>query len=202
MPLHKDLSNSELHEPKGMQVLTGGAPDIGKVVVSKGDGKTETRRLISSDLNIASFGSMKIVKNLTIGTVLSAAVDSTLYTETDYTQITNLYVADDLFGVGFFNNELILSTSGTYFLGGWMSIKSSAINVNAAFSLTIDGAVPDLSTRPSPRHTVGTGDDEILVSVGGTSALTAGQQIGIAIAVDGATTLTISNSTIHLHLLR
>ncbi|AAM28404.1 hypothetical protein [Vibrio phage VpV262] len=42
---HVNLLDSELHEPKGMQVLTGGASDVGKVVVSKGDGTTETRKL-------------------------------------------------------------------------------------------------------------------------------------------------------------
>lgn len=47
---HLLLSDSELHEPKGMQPLTGGSADIGKVIVSKGDGTSETRKLSLTDL--------------------------------------------------------------------------------------------------------------------------------------------------------
>ena len=47
---HKILADSELHEPKGMQPLVGGAADIGKVLVSKGDGTSEARKLSLTDL--------------------------------------------------------------------------------------------------------------------------------------------------------
>lgn len=47
---HLLLSDGELHEPKGMQPLTGGSADIGKVIVSKGDGTSETRKLSLTDL--------------------------------------------------------------------------------------------------------------------------------------------------------
>jgi len=50
MTNHVDLPNSELHEPKGMKPLTGGAADIGKVIVSKGDGTSEARKLTPTDI--------------------------------------------------------------------------------------------------------------------------------------------------------
>mgnify|MGYP000332746881 CR=1 FL=1 len=48
---HKTLANSELHEPKGMSTLTGGAADVGKVAVSLGDGTSEVRKLQTTDLS-------------------------------------------------------------------------------------------------------------------------------------------------------
>lgn len=50
MTNHVDLPNSELHEPKGFKPLTGGAADIGKVAVSKGDGTSEVRKLKASEI--------------------------------------------------------------------------------------------------------------------------------------------------------
>tara|TARA_R110000782_G_scaffold124619_1_gene216080 strand:+ start:138 stop:788 length:651 start_codon:yes stop_codon:yes gene_type:complete len=50
MGLHKDVGEDNMHEPKGMKPLVSGAADIGKVVVSKGDGTTEVRKLSHSDL--------------------------------------------------------------------------------------------------------------------------------------------------------
>ncbi len=51
MGLHKDVAEDNMHEPKGTTTLTGGASDIGKVLVSKGDGTTETRLLKNGDLD-------------------------------------------------------------------------------------------------------------------------------------------------------
>ena len=50
MSIHRDLPQAELHEPKGIATLTGGAPDVGKVNVSKGDGTSEVRKLKPSDM--------------------------------------------------------------------------------------------------------------------------------------------------------
>lgn len=51
MSYHALLGDSELHEPKGMQPLTGGAADIGKVLVSKGDGTSEARKLVADEID-------------------------------------------------------------------------------------------------------------------------------------------------------
>lgn len=51
MGLHKDVGEDNMHEPKGTTTLTGGASDLGKVIVSKGDGSTEARLLKTSELD-------------------------------------------------------------------------------------------------------------------------------------------------------
>ena len=53
MGLHRDVAEDNMHEPKGTTTLTGGASDIGKVIVSKGDGTTETRKLGNLELDAA-----------------------------------------------------------------------------------------------------------------------------------------------------
>ena len=50
MPAHSSLTGTELHEPKNMSALTGGASDIGKAILSKGDGTTEVRNLKQSEI--------------------------------------------------------------------------------------------------------------------------------------------------------
>lgn len=49
--IHRDLANSELHEPKGIQLATSGAVDEGKVIVALGDGTSEIRRLTPDDMD-------------------------------------------------------------------------------------------------------------------------------------------------------
>ena len=54
MTRHSALPNSELHEPKHFQLATGGASDVGKVVVSKGDGTSELRILTALEVGAES----------------------------------------------------------------------------------------------------------------------------------------------------
>lgn len=51
MAQHKDLTGTDLHEPKGMSTATGGATDVGKVVASDGAGGSSVRKLIASELD-------------------------------------------------------------------------------------------------------------------------------------------------------
>ena len=51
MGLHKNVAENNLHEPKGMSLLGAGAADVGKLVVSKGDGTTETRKIFLNELD-------------------------------------------------------------------------------------------------------------------------------------------------------
>ena len=51
MTIHNTLTGNELHEPKGMSSATAGAGDVGKLPVSKGDGTTEVRKLLSTEVD-------------------------------------------------------------------------------------------------------------------------------------------------------
>lgn len=51
MPVHNAMTGTELHEPKNMSAATGGASDIGKTIVSKGDGTSEVRKITLNELD-------------------------------------------------------------------------------------------------------------------------------------------------------
>jgi hypothetical protein len=51
MTVHNALTGTELHEPKNMSAATAGAADIGKTVVSKGDGTSEVRKIKLNELD-------------------------------------------------------------------------------------------------------------------------------------------------------
>lgn len=79
---HVDLADSELHEPKGMQGLTAGASDVGKVVVSKGDGTSEARKLKASEideLEIAALSGTYFDSNMSTATVVVATEEKQYY---------------------------------------------------------------------------------------------------------------------------
>ncbi len=51
MTLHNSLTGVELHEPINMSDATAGAADVGKTVVSKGDGTSEVRKITLAELD-------------------------------------------------------------------------------------------------------------------------------------------------------
>ena len=57
MTIHKDLADSELHEPKHITLATGWASDIAKVILAKGDGSSELRLLKPRELDPAQIQS-------------------------------------------------------------------------------------------------------------------------------------------------
>jgi hypothetical protein len=60
MPAHNAMTGTELHEPKNMSAATAGAADVGKVVVSKGDGTTEVRKLEFTEIAATAIPEGKI----------------------------------------------------------------------------------------------------------------------------------------------
>ena len=60
MTLHNALTGAELHEPKNMDAATGGASDIGKTVVAKGDGTSEVRKILLNELDSGAAANRQI----------------------------------------------------------------------------------------------------------------------------------------------
>lgn len=96
---HVDLTNAELHEPKGMLPLTGGAPDVGKVIVSKGDGTSEARKLDVSELEGEFKGLRTIHINKASDFPAAVAGVITLDDRVQYLIGDNISVGTDRFAV-------------------------------------------------------------------------------------------------------
>ncbi len=69
MTLHNALTGVELHEPKNMSTATGGASDVGKTVVSKGDGTSEVRKILLNELDSGAAADRQIGVSDGAGTV-------------------------------------------------------------------------------------------------------------------------------------
>ena len=87
MGLHRDVAEDNMHEPKGTTTLTGGASDIGKVIVSKGDGSTETRLLKNTDLDPAQVQSRMGIWDY--NDLATATTPITLAPAATYVKLTN-----------------------------------------------------------------------------------------------------------------
>lgn len=91
---HKTLANSELHEPLHMKTLTAGSGDVGKVIVSKGDGTSEARKLISSDVDFVPVREVVINQGSDL-TDLAVAGVITLDDRVQYTIANNISIGTD-----------------------------------------------------------------------------------------------------------
>jgi hypothetical protein len=201
MGLHKDVAENNMHEPKNMSTLTGGATDVGKVAVSKGNGTTEARKLKMSELSDgAVYGEMEIIQNATVIAV-PLAVDTTLYTTTDYVNVTGLFTAGTNNAITFAADALTVPVTGHYMLIGWATLESSVTNTTLGAKFTLNGTPSPSVATPTLRRKLGTGGDKGVVSANGIVALAAGDAVGLSIAADAATDVTISDGALTLVLL-
>jgi hypothetical protein len=74
MGFHKDVAENNMHEPKGMTTLTGGASDVGKVVVSKGDGTTETRQIAVGEVTDNEHFKYSLILDTTYTSIAKRAI--------------------------------------------------------------------------------------------------------------------------------
>lgn len=203
MGLHKDVAEDNMHEPKGTTTLTGGASDIGKVIVSKGDGTTETRKLTLAELNSAEaqYGTITISDNATVLS-LTIAVDLTLLDNADYTAVTGIW---DTVPTGVLNgitqqtNSFTVTTTGDYEIHFWTDTSSSVNSTAIAFKFAVNGTIL-LGRRPK-NFLRNVGEFHNL-SAHGFVNLTAGDIVTLVIASNKTADITLQDAVLSLNLLR
>lgn len=82
MAQHKDLTGTDLHEPKGMSTATAGAADVGKVVASDGAGGSTVRKLKASELDTSAGSGLKQtvhVDGTATGTIVVETIDKEFF---------------------------------------------------------------------------------------------------------------------------
>ncbi|AUR85182.1 tumor necrosis factor-like domain protein [Vibrio phage 1.077.O._10N.261.45.A10] len=100
MAIHKDLGDAELHEPKGMLPLVAGAADIGKVVVSKGDGTSEARFLLPAEVDAMAKGTRVVIVDSKDDFPVPAAGTITLADDTTYFVTNSILLGTDTLTMG------------------------------------------------------------------------------------------------------
>tara|TARA_R110000772_G_scaffold223615_1_gene334188 strand:+ start:767 stop:1423 length:657 start_codon:yes stop_codon:yes gene_type:complete len=204
MGLHKDVAEDNMHEPKGMKSLNGGAADLGKVVVSTGTGSTVTRKLTTVDVEgsvIRRHAQITVFGNDVPGTAIPAPADATLKTAADYTIMTAAFFLDPAKVIdpqvvigGFTVDQVALSfivpVNGFYLLASSYVVASDTANTIIGYKLCVNGIVSDGPGRL--RHKVSNASDIDSATFSGTTYLLAGDEICASLATDKACTLTVS----------
>lgn len=203
MTVHNTLTGSELHEPKGMSSATGGASDIGKVPVSKGDGTTEIRKLARGELSdtFEHYGQVNVSNNATVIAV-TAAVDPTLVTNTDYIKVTGIYDATphgENNGITQGTDNLTVTQDGIYEVAVWIDAASSVNSTTIAFKFAVDGVI---SLVRRPKNFLRNVGEFHNMSAHGLVALTATQVVDLQIASDKTANITIEDMVFSLVLIR
>jgi len=203
MGLHKDVAESNMHEPKGMTTLTAGAGDIGKVTVSKGDGTTEARKLSRTEMSdtFEHYGQLTVSNNATVIS-MTAAVDSTLATNTDYIKVTGIYDAiphGEQNGITQQADTLTIAQTGVYHIAVWTDVASSLNSTTVAFKFAVNTVIA-LVRRP--KNFVRNAGEFHNLSAHGIVMLTAGDIVDLRIASDLTADITLEDLVFTIDLLR
>lgn len=203
MTIHRDLPEAHLHEPKNMSTATAGAADIGKVIVAKGDGSTEVRLLKTSEIDQSTnqYGEHDITGNSTV-IAMTAAVDSTLATNTDYVQVAGIWDAvphGDINGMTHDTEGLTATVAGVYEVHIWLGAKSSINSTVVAFKFAVDGAIA-LVRRP--KSFLRNAGEIHNLSAHGFVTLAAAQAVTLYMASSTTADITIEDCVFSLHLIR
>lgn len=203
MGLHKDVGETNMHEPKNMTTATAGAGDIGKVVVSKGDGTSELRKLKRTELSdtFEHYGQLNISNNSTV-LGLTAAADSTLVTNTDYIKVTGIFDAvphGQNNGVTQQADTITATQDGVYVVHFWVDTSSSVNSTVVAFKFAVDGVI---SLVRRPKNFLRNINEFHNMSAHGFLTLTAGQTVDLRIASDKTADIILEDAVFSLFLLR
>ena len=205
MPDHRILVSSETHEPKHITNSTGA--DAGKVITPLGGGASELRALLPAEVGIRfAYGEIGVDNNTTaiaLGTPSSG--DTTLYTESDYIQITNGRIPDIYFDennsiVVFDNNNktLITSVTGVYEINFWGNVLSSVGDNVVAVKFKKGTTFTSFTLKNS----VAGADKVQNVSGGILTRIVAEEETGLWIAAKLAANITISDLRMSIKLIR
>ena len=220
---HRLIPEAELHEPKGVSTASNH-----KVYVANGSGSGTWKQVDTTDLKGATgdagstnkymrtdganglvaktdhvHGNMTITNN-TNNFAMTAAVDSTLLTNTDYVLITGTgapWASEVLFGgITFTTNQLTVPVTGIYRIDLWANISSFPSNTaKVGVQYRVNG------TTFGPRKVIvksNSGGDYGQLNGFGFANLNAGDYVQLYAASSVTGGLIISNANSILTLLR
>lgn len=165
------------------------APDPHPQYLTQTEG--DARYLQMSNTRI--FGQRTVTNNTTT-IAKTAAVDPTLVSNADYTQVTGIFASlpDGIVsGVTQQTNSMLINTTGPYEIKIWASFTSSTNNTNVAFKFAVNGVI---GTARRPRARVGTTGDRVAVAAHGYINLNAGDVVTLWFASDTTSNITIEDA--------
>lgn len=208
---HRNIPESGQHEPKGattaasnrvyiadgagsgawsqvdadtMQGTINNSLANGLQVVTDGSGGLRT-----SPVSGSSFGSMVLTDNATVKAI-TAAVDPTLNTTSDYQEIDLAFAFENVTGMTAGANFLEIDTAGQYLVNLWANLAVNVANTRVALRLVIDGVT---YFARGPKAYLGSSGELFNLSSNEIKDFTVGQQIKLYAASDKAIDLTIED---------
>jgi len=188
---HKDIPDADLHEPKG--IIT--APE-GYVYIADGSASGSWKRDVA-------YGSQVITNNST-NFPLTAVADTTFNTASQFTLLTGVgapWASENLYGITFSTDSLIVPVTGVYLINLWMNIlgfPSATSKVSIRYRINGTGAFS--SRKPTIKSAVA---NDVSPLVGhGLIALTAGDYLQLYVASDATGNLLVGDANNTLQLIR
>ena len=185
MPEHSVITDPDLHEPKGIVGTTSG-----DIYVSNGAGSGVWRP-------IPEFSGAMVITNNAAPQAITAAVDGTLATFSDYDQIIG-WAAGELDKITFAANQLTIPTDGggLYLVDAYLNIASDTINSAVAMKFAVNG-VSGVARRP--RHFLAVTGAFYNLAAQGLVRLADGDVVDLYMACDKTVGLTVQDANLLFH---
>lgn len=182
---HKDIPDSQRHEPKGISTASSG-----EIYVADGAGSGSWKSQGSSD-----FANMYITNNTTTDAVTANASP---HTDSNYVSLAGRYTAGESEHISISSGVITIPHAGIYELSGYVTAKHDTANATIYLAFKVNGV---LGSRVLQERINGTG--QYLTMAG--SAIFAGalnDTIEVFTGSDVTGNVTINDSNISIKLLR
>lgn len=181
---HSAIPDAQLHEPKGVVSATSGA-----IYVADGAGSGSWNPTI-----INTHGQMVITANA-VAKAMTAAVDPTLNTNTDYVKMTGAafpWTNQYSHGVTFSTDKMVLTQAGYYIVSFWGAFLVAATNTFIGVKYAIDDT-PPYSVQKLISQSTTANDYKNMSATSILGPVTAGQTISMYLASSNPTNVTLKD---------
>ena len=186
---HTTITDPYIHEPKGVSTASDR-----QIYVADGAGSGDWK---SSHLNV--HGDIVVIDSST-ATVVPAAADATLSTDSDYRKVTAGWTAGHVEGITFNVDEIVVPVDGGYEVQFWADILVPKNNNFVAIKYAINDTTP-YSLRKIVSQSTTVSDYLNMFGAGIVTPLSAGDTISIYIAATQADSLIVQEAGLLVKLL-
>ena len=199
---HRTMTSADVHEPKHISDST--SADAGKVITPLSGGASELRNLTPAEVGIDFiYGEAALDANTTAFS-LTAAVDDTLYTTSDYAQLNSTRLPtvylDQANAVTFNSttNALIPPVDGIYRVNFWMNVVADTNNTKIGVKAKENGTWCNFTVK----HDIPTLDRVQLIAGCIYTNLTTANEVSLWMAADKTSSIVVSDMRFTLDLVR
>lgn len=189
---HVDIADGERHEPKGASTATAG-----QIWVADGAGSGAF-----SNTTYNAHGQMSINANTT-AKAMTAAVDATLATNTDYVKMTGAAFPWSLYyqhGIVFNTDKFTLTYPGYYIISFWGTFQIAAINTFIGVKYAINDTAP-YSTQKLITQATTANDNKTLGATSIIGPVNANDTLSLYLASTNTTNVTLKDAGLVVNYL-